>query len=198
MDIYIIILCIIIYLLFVTGKTKNTEGFGYVEDFRKARDDRDEYKRERDIFRRERDICNTTLTARTIERDICNTTLSARTGERDSCNTTLTARTGERDSCNNDYNYNSSYLNDLILLQKKYSRIFTPINNGELISQSSEPIRISNNVDVSQGNLMNIGNLNATGQGNLMNIGNLNATGQGNLMDIGNLNATGEGTRLYR
>jgi hypothetical protein len=204
MEIYIIILCIILYLLFVTEKPKNIEKFNYVDNFRKAREDRDNYEREKNACILERDRCNTNLIIRTGERDRCNTNLSSRTGERDICNTNLSSSTNERDichsalatstserdTCNTNYEYNSNYLNELISLQNKYFRIFTPFNRG-LRSQSSQESIHQNgmNIDGTPGqhsiqiirneNNLNMDNMTAMGNENNLNMDNMTAMGTG-------------------
>jgi hypothetical protein len=113
MDIYIIIiLCIIIYLLFVTGKTENftplsdcnDEKNRLTDNIKDCNDDKNRLKDNIKDCNDDKNSCNTSLNTRTNERNTCNTTLNTRTGERDSCNTTLNTRTNERNSCNTTLN----------------------------------------------------------------------------------------------
>ena len=145
----------------------------------------------------ERDNCNTALNGRTSERDTCNTALKDRINERDVClgeqtgyNKVINARIvaqekceSERETCNKDlnicqtkYNNESSYFNDLILLQKKYSSIYQniqpvkttqPVLAGDAV-QTTQPVRTTQPVlagdAVQTTQLFNFGNLTADGQ----------------------------------
>ena len=136
------------------------------------------------------ELCNSTINTRTSERDTCNTALKDSINERDTC---LRERTGfynvinalqaaqekcesERETCQTKYNNQSSYFNDLILLQKKYSSIYQniqpvkttqPVLAGDAV-QTTQPVRTTQPVlagdAVQTTQLFNFGNLTADGQ----------------------------------